>query len=70
MMMTSFSLTELAHALSASVQQGASNTQAQRINTDTRTLTQGDVFLALRGDNFDGHDYFCLLYTSPSPRDS
>tara|TARA_B110000211_G_scaffold52641_1_gene58106 strand:- start:5003 stop:6532 length:1530 start_codon:yes stop_codon:yes gene_type:complete len=62
MMMTSFSLTELAHALSASVQQGTSDTlaeniQAQRINTDTRTIKPGDIFLALRGDNFDGHDY-------------
>ena len=62
MMMTSFSLTELAHALSSSIQQGAShtlaeNTHAQRINTDTRTIKPGDIFLALRGDNFDGHDY-------------
>ncbi len=27
------------------------------ISTDTRTLKQGDVFIALRGENFDGHDY-------------
>lgn len=25
--------------------------------TDTRTLAPGDTFLALRGENFDGHDY-------------
>ncbi len=28
-----------------------------RISTDTRTLKPGDVFLALMGENFDGHDY-------------
>jgi UDP-N-acetylmuramoyl-tripeptide--D-alanyl-D-alanine ligase len=28
-----------------------------RISTDTRTLKKGDVFLALQGPNFDGHDY-------------
>lgn len=28
-----------------------------RIATDTRTIKAGDIFLALAGDNFDGHDY-------------
>ena len=28
-----------------------------RIATDTRTIKPGDIFLALTGDNFDGHDY-------------
>lgn len=27
------------------------------LSTDTRTLEPGDVFLALRGDRFDGHDH-------------
>jgi len=27
------------------------------ISTDTRTIAPGDVFVALRGENFDGHDY-------------
>lgn len=27
------------------------------IATDTRTLEEGEVFLALRGDNFDGHQF-------------
>ncbi len=29
----------------------------QSISIDTRTLQPGDVFVALVGDNFDGHDY-------------
>ena len=27
------------------------------VSTDTRTLAAGDLFVALRGPNFDGHDY-------------
>lgn len=27
------------------------------LSTDTRTIAPGDLFLALSGDNFDGHDY-------------
>jgi UDP-N-acetylmuramoyl-tripeptide--D-alanyl-D-alanine ligase len=27
------------------------------VSTDTRTLTDGQLFVALRGPNFDGHDY-------------
>ena len=29
----------------------------KEISTDTRTIKQGDVFLALKGRNFDGEDY-------------
>lgn len=61
MMMSSFSLQELAQALSAKISAEisteSSKLQAQKINTDTRSIVQGDVFLALRGDNFDGHNY-------------
>jgi UDP-N-acetylmuramoyl-tripeptide--D-alanyl-D-alanine ligase len=28
-----------------------------RVNTDTRTLQAGDLFVALKGDQFDGHSY-------------
>ena len=28
-----------------------------QVSTDTRTLSPGDIFVALAGDNFDGHDY-------------
>jgi UDP-N-acetylmuramoyl-tripeptide--D-alanyl-D-alanine ligase len=27
------------------------------VSTDTRTLARGDIFVALRGDRFDGHDF-------------
>ena len=27
------------------------------INTDTRTIKNGELFIALKGENFDGHAY-------------
>ncbi len=35
----------------------AACTKIQRIHTDTRTLQPGDVFVALRGERFDAHDF-------------
>lgn len=34
-----------------------STTEFQGINTDSRTLKQGEIFLALEGENFDGHNF-------------
>lgn len=31
--------------------------QFQNISTDTRTIKKGQIFLAIKGENFDGHDY-------------
>jgi UDP-N-acetylmuramoyl-tripeptide--D-alanyl-D-alanine ligase len=33
------------------------NAVVSRISTDSRTLTTGDLFVALRGDNFDAHNF-------------
>ncbi|MFA9486495.1 MULTISPECIES: UDP-N-acetylmuramoyl-tripeptide--D-alanyl-D-alanine ligase [unclassified Moraxella] len=36
---------------------GEFDAQSCRITTDTRKIEQGDIFLAIKGENFDGHDY-------------
>ncbi len=36
---------------------GDPSTPIDRVHTDTRTLQQGDLFVALRGERFDAHDY-------------
>lgn len=38
------------------MQNGAS-VELQGFSTDSRTLQPGDLFIPLRGDNYDGHDY-------------
>ncbi|MCI5158561.1 MAG: UDP-N-acetylmuramoyl-L-alanyl-D-glutamate--2,6-diaminopimelate ligase, partial [Candidatus Electrothrix sp. AUS1_2] len=39
------------------VQQGKPRDLFGQISTDTRILSPGDIFVALAGENFDGHDY-------------
>lgn len=48
----------LAHKLlPGSVLSGEPETPILRVHTDTRTLQPGDLFLALRGERFDAHDF-------------
>lgn len=36
---------------------GDDQTEIERVHSDTRTLQQGDLFVALRGDRFDANDF-------------
>jgi UDP-N-acetylmuramoyl-tripeptide--D-alanyl-D-alanine ligase len=36
---------------------GDANVQFTRVHSDTRSLRAGDLFVALRGENFDAHDF-------------
>lgn len=53
--MSALRLSELATMLNGALN-GADN-GFDGVSTDTRTLSQGELFVALRGPNFDGHDY-------------
>ena len=47
-----------AHALlPGSLLVGDGGTPVERVHTDTRSLQRGDLFVALKGERFDGHDY-------------
>ena len=48
-------LSELAAMVNGSLT-GADN-GFDGVSSDTRTLSEGELFVALRGPNFDGHDY-------------
>lgn len=50
-------LNQAIHWLSEGVLIGNAETKVMRVNTDTRTLREGDLFVAIRGDQFDGNDY-------------
>ena len=60
-MTTYFSLSNLSEILSANSSWGITdknlNTPVLGIATDTRTIKSGEVFVALVGDNFDGHSF-------------
>jgi len=47
----------LRDGLGSSVLVPDGNAPVGGVSTDTRTLVAGDVFVALRGERFDGHDY-------------
>lgn len=40
---------------------GLADHQVSRLHTDTRSLRPGDMFVALKGDHFDGHDFLSVL---------
>ena len=43
--------------LPAAVLVGDGGVELSRVHSDTRSLRAGDLFVALRGERFDGHDY-------------
>src|SRR5947209_6357067 len=50
-------LSEIAALASAKLEQGDGNISVARISTDSRTIKKGELFVALRGENFDGHKF-------------
>jgi len=48
---------EVLKATGGKLLQGERNTFFHGISTDSRTLTEGELFIALKGDRFDGHHY-------------
>lgn len=59
--MTLFTVEELREVIKATVLAGEGTAwtrrRIRRISLDTRSLRPGDLFLALQGDRFDGHDF-------------
>ncbi len=54
-----FSIKTASNAVSGRMQncKNCGDTMIQSVSTDTRTITEGALFIALRGENSDGHDY-------------
>lgn len=52
-----FSLQEVAKVLGAEPPKWGGEQRPVRVHTDTRSLQPGDLFVALRGERFDAHDY-------------
>src|SRR5215468_8677978 len=50
-------LSQIAQFAGASLSSGDGNLMIERISTDSRILKSGELFVALRGENFDGHNF-------------
>ena len=52
-----FSLVEIIRAVNGKLIAGSDNLSISGVSTDTRTLCRGNLFIAIRGKRFDGHDF-------------
>lgn len=50
-------LSQIAVLAGAELESGDANVSVERISTDSRTIKKGELFVALRGENFDGHKF-------------
>lgn len=52
-----FSIGDLAKITAGKLSRGSPQVKAKGIAIDSRSLRRGELFLAIRGKNFDGHDF-------------
>ncbi len=55
--MDALSLRQIAEFAGAEIQGGKAETMIERVSTDSRTIKPGELFVALRGENFDAHTF-------------
>jgi|SRR5690554_2621738 len=55
--MAEFTVREILEATKGKLLNGEINAGVKGVSTDSRTTRRGDLFLALRGENYDGHDF-------------
>jgi UDP-N-acetylmuramoyl-tripeptide--D-alanyl-D-alanine ligase len=55
--MNAISISQVAEFAGADLESGNGATVVEKVSTDSRTLKPGELFVALRGENFDGHQF-------------
>ncbi|WP_168464418.1 UDP-N-acetylmuramoyl-tripeptide--D-alanyl-D-alanine ligase [Wolbachia endosymbiont of Ctenocephalides felis wCfeT] len=55
--MFKWNIDNIVNATGGSAATGCHNIYGVNISTDTRNIKKGDLFIALKGGNFDGHDF-------------
>src|SRR6202011_3727390 len=55
--MNPLSILQIAELANAKLEQGDGRISVERISTDSRIIKKGELFVALRGENFDGHKF-------------
>src|SRR5215468_1734859 len=55
--MNPLTLSQIAQLAGASLSSGDGTVVVTKVSTDSRTIKPGELFVALRGENFDAHDF-------------
>jgi UDP-N-acetylmuramoyl-tripeptide--D-alanyl-D-alanine ligase len=55
--MNRLSILQIAELSGAKLESGEENVSVAKVSTDSRTAKAGELFVALRGENFDGHEF-------------
>jgi len=55
--MNSVTLSQIAQFAGASLSSGSGTAVINKVSTDSRTIKPGELFVALRGEKFEGHDF-------------
>src|SRR5215212_9325203 len=55
--MDPFPLSRIAEFANGKLETGDANLTVSRISTDSRTIQPGDLFVPIRGENFDGRQF-------------
>src|ERR1700737_5522491 len=55
--MNRLSVLQIVDLADAKLESGNGDVSVDKISTDSRTLKRGELFVALRGENFDGHKF-------------
>src|SRR5205085_8713395 len=62
--MNRLSIIQIAELAQAAVSSGDGNAPVEKVSTDSRTIKRGELFVALRGENFDGHNFVEAVATA------
>jgi UDP-N-acetylmuramoyl-tripeptide--D-alanyl-D-alanine ligase len=55
--MNQLSILQIAELSGAKLESGDGNVSVSKVSTDSRAVKWGELFVALRGENFDGHEF-------------
>jgi UDP-N-acetylmuramoyl-tripeptide--D-alanyl-D-alanine ligase len=62
--MNPLSLSQIAQFAGGSLLSGDGRVLVDKVSTDSRTIKRGELFVALRGENFDGHNFVDAVATT------
>lgn len=62
--MNPLSLSQIAQLSGGSLSSGAGTVVIDKVSTDSRTIRRGELFVALCGENFDGHNFVETIATA------